>query len=151
MSSQEFFDLCQKHILHAKAKHPLFAHQAVSCPVVTERNYFLDKAIHFKRLLQSKARLGKASIELVLLSEMNEFMHEVFNGNIDRAKEEAADVVAVLFRAIEWMNENKEDDEDEEEDDDAKQREIDRECWEDLKVDEAVEKDQARRAGEPIE
>lgn len=101
MTEDSFYNACREHIVHAKAKHPLFAHQSTDLPAP----FYHLEAIRTKRLLKLSAQCGQASIEQVLDCEVQEFLHELSFENLERAKAEAADIVAVLYRALEWIEE----------------------------------------------
>lgn len=87
-----FFDLISKHIDHAREKHPLFAKKI---------NWRKPECFSFyaKYHKQNIADHGY-TIEDVFLSECYEFLEALESGDLDRAREEAADVVAVIYRAL---------------------------------------------------
>lgn len=91
-----FFERCKRHIEHARQKHKFFAERVLNNP---ERCDLLDvmseMAQYYKRQITENPTL-----ENVLLSEIYEFLAEAHNGNMERAKEEAADVVAVMYRFL---------------------------------------------------
>ena len=89
----DFFKTCEKHVIHARQKHPLFAKKVLTRSTELANEYLAGK--HKKDIA-----LNGFALEDVLLSEVHEFLVEAHRGNIDRAKEEAADIVAVLYRAI---------------------------------------------------
>lgn len=138
MDFDDFFALCEEYLEISKEAHPVLA-ETIDNNAIRSANYgYLARIAGFDCV-----RSTKTALHDVLMEHVYEFLLEVNYGHLHRAKEEAADIVAVLFRAInDWMEE---DDEDEE---DVDYREIERQVWEDLKVDEAVERDQMRRAGE---
>lgn len=87
-----FNQLCRDHIEHAREKHPKFAEIASFY-----NTYVLDNLAQSHRLIV----LEKAqTVHMILLSEVYEFLAELKRGNYDRAREEAADIVAVLWRAL---------------------------------------------------
>ena len=90
---EQFYALCDEHLRHAREKHPFFA-DCVSG--------FLNDAWFKCHALSHKNELDEdPSVENVLLSEVYEFLAELERGDKARAREEAADIVAVLLRALE--------------------------------------------------
>lgn len=84
-----FWGLCEEHLKHALEKHPEFAKKVSMFDEET-----LDLAAHRYK------NLGSCYVEDILLSEVYEFLAEIKRGNMERAQEEAADVVAVLKRVV---------------------------------------------------
>lgn len=78
----------------AREKHPVFLDV---WPKAEDAEAYLDTAeIH-------KLDIGKkesTQLHSILFSEVFEFLAEVARGDLDRAIEEAGDVVAVLYRAL---------------------------------------------------
>ena len=78
----------------ARAKHPVFLD---AWPKAEDAEAYLDTAeIH-------KLDIGKkesTQLHSILFSEVFEFLAEVARGDLDRAIEEAGDVMAVLYRAL---------------------------------------------------
>lgn len=132
MNLDDFFAQCEAHLEHAKNSHPMFV-ETIDNNAIRRANYG-----NFAKIAEFDCEHSiKTSLHDVLIEEVYEFLYEVSKGHLHRAKEEAADIVAVLFRAIdEWM----EGDEEEEEDPRA--------YWNDMETDRIVEQDQMRRAGE---
>ena len=84
----------EKSIAKARAKHPVFLD---AWPKAEDAEAYLDTAeIH-------KLDIGKkenTQLHSILLSEVFEFLAEVARGDFGRALEEAGDVIAVLYRAL---------------------------------------------------
>lgn len=78
----------------ARKKHPAFLD---AWPKAEDAEAYLDTAeIH-------KLDIGKkesTQLHSILLSEVFEFLAEVARGDFDRALEEAGDVIAVMYRAL---------------------------------------------------
>lgn len=108
MTYEEFHALIDAHIVHAKEKYPLFAH------VLTYNTpEYYDKLANGEKLeIQRDAKAGNCAASTVLVAEVYEFFSELAAGNLDRAKEEGADVVAVIYRALEMLEERLEGRED---------------------------------------
>lgn len=88
-----FWGLCEKHLRHARTKHPFFADCTSS---YLNAEWFECHALSHKNELADDP-----SVENVLLSEVYEFLAELCRGDMARAREEAADIVAVVLRASE--------------------------------------------------
>lgn len=92
----EFFSICKKHLTHARQKHPFFAERVLNNPERCDLlNEMSEMAQYYKRQITENPTL-----ENVLLSEIYEFLAEAHNGNKAHALYEAADVVAVILRAL---------------------------------------------------
>lgn len=89
----DFWGLCEEHLKHAREKHPEFVEQV--SPWGAEDDWYDELALKRKQL-----SIEKPSVEHVLMSEVYEFLAEAKRGNMERAQEEAADVVAVLKRVV---------------------------------------------------
>lgn len=87
---EQFYALCDEHIRHAREKHPEFAKT-----VSIYGEYALSK------MARNYKSVGNISIEAVLFSEVYEFLAELQRGDKARAREEGADIVAVVLRACE--------------------------------------------------
>lgn len=78
----------------AREKHPVFLD---AWPKAEDAETYLDTAeIH-------KLDIGKkksTQLHSILFSEVFEFLAEIARGDFDRALEEAGDVIAVLYRAL---------------------------------------------------
>lgn len=98
---EQFFENCDKHITHAQKKHPVFAYRINS--FLTPKIY-KDMADQHRQTRDDDKAKKETAIENVLLGEVFEFMEAFSRGDLEAAKEEAADVVAVLFRAIKWAS-----------------------------------------------
>ena len=85
----DFWRLCEEHLRHARAKHPKFAKEVSMFGKET-----LDLVAHRYK------NLGSPFVEDILLSEVYEFLAELKRGDMARAREEAADIVAVVRRAL---------------------------------------------------
>lgn len=82
-----FWPLCEEHLKHAREKHPEFTvHGLPSTPERYEQ--------------EAEAYKQGGTIAHILLSEAFEFLAEIKRGDPSRACEEAADIVAVLLRAL---------------------------------------------------
>ena len=94
---EEFFNNCSRHIDHAREKHPFFANGVLED---SEQGNVLDEVVTLEMARYYKRKIAKSPVlENVLLSEIYEFLAELHKGNMERALEEACDVVAVLYRA----------------------------------------------------
>lgn len=96
-----FFAKCNKHINHAQEKHPVFAYKINSRFNAVKYKVLADDHRQFR---DEEHERKESSIEVILLGEVYEFMEAFSRGDLEAAKEEAADVVAVLFRAIKWAS-----------------------------------------------
>lgn len=93
-----FFNLCSEHIDHARKKHPLFA---------KEVNWRKPECFSFyAKYHKENIKDHGYTIEDVFLSECFEFLEALVNGDLNRAREEAADVFAVMYRALSHDKEN---------------------------------------------
>lgn len=99
MNIKEFHTLIDEHIVHAKEKHPLFAHVLAHGAAGS----YDALARGEKRIIQADMRINACSAITVVSAELYEFFFELASGNLDRAKEEAADLVAVIYRALEML------------------------------------------------
>jgi hypothetical protein len=90
---EAFFKKCSEHLDHAREKHPFFAERVIVRDTELANEYLAG--MH-KRDIK---RNGFA-LEDILESEIHEFLVEAHRGNLDRAAEEACDIVAVLMRFI---------------------------------------------------
>lgn len=104
MTHKEFHALIDAHIVHAKEKHPLFAH------VLTHNTpEYYDRLANGEKLdIQRDAKAGSCAASTVLVAEVYEFFYELAAGNLNRAKEEGADIVAVIYRTLEMLEDQKE-------------------------------------------
>lgn len=91
---EQFYELCEEHLRHAREKHPGFVEQV--SPWGAEDDWYDELALKRKQL-----SIEKPSVEHVLMSEVYEFLAEAKRGNMERAREEGADIVAVVLRAVE--------------------------------------------------
>lgn len=103
--SVEFLnDAFAKSLDKAREKHTVFLD---AWPKAEDAETYLDTAeIH-------KLDIGKkesTQLHSILLSEVFEFLAEVARGDLDRAIEEAGDVMVVLYRALngEWQKKESE-------------------------------------------
>lgn len=88
---RRFFDLCSEHITHAREKHPGFVHDVTLAK---------DPKFYFS-FYASQYRVTKhETLETVAKEELFEFLEALNNGDYEHAKEEAADLVAVIYRAL---------------------------------------------------
>lgn len=97
---ETFFNLCDQHIDHAIQKHPLFAHLLTS---TRDEKVYTACAVRAKSDLAEEVEHGYACTDTIIESEINEFLAELARGDITRAREEAADIVAVLYRALSML------------------------------------------------
>ena len=97
---EKFFDLCDLHIDHAIEKHPTFAHLLTS---TKDEKFYTACAERVKSNLAEEVEHGYSCIDTILDAEINEFLAELARGDLTRAREEAADVVAVLYRALSML------------------------------------------------
>lgn len=89
-----FWDTCEEHLKHAREKHPFFADR-VSASEKAHAFFAIKAAIEKERIKY------EPSLENVLIGEVYEFLSEMARGDLDRAREEGADIVAVILRATE--------------------------------------------------
>lgn len=88
LDSMDFNDAFEESLAKAREKHPDFVPSPG--PELAE-SFAKDAKWHADAV---------PCLRNVLLSEVYEFLAEVANGDFDRALEEAGDVVAVLYRAL---------------------------------------------------
>ncbi|MBR6802435.1 MAG: hypothetical protein IKM62_01290 [Kiritimatiellae bacterium] len=88
---QAFFKLCNEHIDHARSKHPEFAFGVSVETMETLRT--------LAELYRKECARPWADVQMVLFSEIYEFLEALKSGNLQRALEEGADVMAVIYRA----------------------------------------------------
>ena len=90
-----FFKLCVEHLIHARTKHPFFASRSCDDDFYTERAFITD-AYRYKKRIELEP-----SVSNVFLSEGYEWLYETIKEpQSERAYEEAADIVAVILRAL---------------------------------------------------
>lgn len=91
----------------AREKHPEFIDlgQRYSDHSI---EYFQDKAESLKGALER----SDCQLRTLLVAEVYAFLFEFARGNLDRAIEEAGDVVAVLYRALNGDGQKKEENDD---------------------------------------
>ena len=97
---EKFFDLCDGHIDHAIDKHPLFAHLLTS---TKDEKFYTSGMERAKSDLAEEVEYGYSCTDTILDAEIYEFLAELARGDLTRAREEAADVVAVLYRALSML------------------------------------------------
>lgn len=90
----------------AREKHPDF----VPLPGPECASMYATRALFAKNDIESRVATGYGELPAVLFSEVYEFLAEVANGDFDRDLEEAGDVVAVLYRALNNEGKKKEED-----------------------------------------
>ncbi|MBR5590945.1 MAG: hypothetical protein IKW38_00225 [Kiritimatiellae bacterium] len=88
---QAFFELCNEHIDHARSKHPKFAFGVSAETMETLRT--------LAELYRKECARPWADVQMVILGEIYEFLEALKSGNRQRALEEGADIVAVVYRA----------------------------------------------------
>lgn len=88
---QAFFELCNEHIEHARSKHPKFAFGVSAETMETLRT--------LAELYRKECARPWADVQMVILSEVYEFLEALKSGDRQRALEEGADIVAVVYRA----------------------------------------------------
>lgn len=93
-----FWPLCEEHLKHAREKHPEFAKCVTDLPAPPPE---LGTRAMRKTLISRELKItGRETVEHVLREEIGEFLIELLRGDPSRACEEAADIVAVLLRAL---------------------------------------------------
>lgn len=97
---EKFFDLCDGHIDHAIEKHPTFAYLLTS---TKDEKVYTACAEKTKSDLAEEVEQGYSCTDTILDAEIYEFLSELARGDLTRAREEAADVVAVLYRALSML------------------------------------------------
>lgn len=100
MNEEAFWKICSEHVEHARDKHPHFADVVMNRNHITPEASAASIALRTKAVIAYEARSGRASIENILLGEVYELLTELARKDRARAIEEAADVVAVVYRAI---------------------------------------------------
>ena len=92
-----FFKLCVEHLIHARTKHPFFASRTDD-----DSYYYYAKGLYSFYADEHKKRIEiDPSVENVFLSEGYEWLYETLKKpQSERAYEEAADIVAVILRAL---------------------------------------------------
>lgn len=93
MNIEQLFKEIKSHVEKAKAKHPVFAYGIGITP---------EEA---KEKILSCQNNGTFTINEILTEEVYEFLYEIACGNVEKATDEACDIVAVLIRAIEFLEE----------------------------------------------
>lgn len=91
-----FWDTCEEHLKHAREKHPKFAK-------VVSQFYQNEHEANLRHLRETNGYVlsNAPSIYNILREEVEEFMIELLRGDLDRAREEGADIIAVILRATE--------------------------------------------------
>lgn len=97
---EKFFDLCDGHIDHAIEKHPTFAHLLTG---TKDERFYTACTERAKSDLSDEVEHGYSCTDTILYAELYEFLSELARGDLTRAREEAADVVAVLYRALSML------------------------------------------------
>lgn len=87
----------------ASEKHPVFLD---AWPKAEDSERYLDAAKAWKQRIADK---GSRQLHAILYSEVCEFIAEVARGDFDRALEEAGDIMAVLYRALNGDGQKKEE------------------------------------------
>lgn len=93
-----FSVIVHEHIKHAEAQHPKFADRFTG-----EFQRFAEDAEEMRKIILFQESEGSVSVSAILLEEVYEFLAEVAAGNLEKAKAEAGDVAAVLYRTIKMM------------------------------------------------
>lgn len=87
----------------AREKHPVFLDV---WPKAKDAEDYASYARFWKDFKNGADRL-----QAILYSEVNEFIAEVARGDFDRALEEAGDIMAVLYRALNEAGKNEQEEE----------------------------------------
>ncbi|MGN0886098.1 MAG: hypothetical protein ACI4RT_03780 [Candidatus Spyradenecus sp.] len=99
VNMEAFWHLCEAHISLSMAWSPTFANKLTHYPAdVYALNGFRRKETAKQEVLD-----GKCAVDHLLHAEVYKFLAELARGDLDRAWQEAADVVAVLWRALEML------------------------------------------------
>lgn len=98
MTMEAFAEQINEHIRHAEEKHPKFADELVG-----NVSSYREDAERMRVLNSYMEQDGRVMASALLWEEMYEFLVEVQAGNIEKAKAEAGDVAAVLYRTIKMM------------------------------------------------
>lgn len=93
-----FAELINNHIKHAEEQHPKFADRFSG-----EFQRFAADAEEMREIILFQESEGNVSVSAILFEEVYEFLAEVAAGNLEKAKAEAGDVAAVLYRTIKMM------------------------------------------------
>lgn len=94
LSKSDFANVFGDSLAKARAKHPVFLDV---WPDPKDAEHYKTCAKYLKEEIAHKE---VDQLRTVLYSEVNEFLAEVARGDFDRALEEAGDVIAVLYRAL---------------------------------------------------
>lgn len=94
LDSIDFNDAFEESLAKAREKHPVFLD---AWPKAEDSERYLDAAKAWKQRIADK---GSRQLHAILYSEVCEFLAEIARGDFDRALEEAGDVMAVLYRAL---------------------------------------------------
>lgn len=96
-----FFELCSYRLEEAKEKHPLFAHRLAD----KTANDYNEKAKKLRKKIKGSVNKPVPVFATdVIQCEVEEFFEELANGNLLRAADEAADVVATILRSLEFLD-----------------------------------------------
>lgn len=96
----KFFNACNDHITHAQKKHPVFATCLSESTVSNLEKRYNEYAVMYRGQLRAALNRGIAPVETILLEEVYEFLEAVAAGDSIAIREEAADIVAVLYRVV---------------------------------------------------
>lgn len=100
LTVEGFNSVVDRHIAHAIEKHSLFAHE-----LCDRQDSYAQSAEVTQTAVKAQLAAGCVYADTLLFEEVYEFLAEVQKGDITRAKEEAGDVTAVLYRMIKKMEE----------------------------------------------
>lgn len=95
-----FFNICNDHITHAEKKHPMFANCITESTVANIEKRYHEYVEMYQGQLRAALNRGTAPLETILLEEVYEFLEALASGDSVNVQEEAADIVAVLYRAV---------------------------------------------------
>lgn len=96
----EHLQLISSSLVKARTKHPKF------CDVLTEgdKNYYEQLEDFIKNKNDNKDKAERTSADMILKEEIAEMFHAFTSGEKQKAKEEAADCIAVLVRIMEELD-----------------------------------------------
>lgn len=100
LTVEGFNSVVDRHIAHAIEKHSLFAHE-----LCEQTDHYAKSATMLQTQVEEQLKAGCVYADTLLWEEVYEFLAEVEKGDITRAKAEAGDVAAVLYRMIKLMEE----------------------------------------------
>lgn len=106
LAAEELNEAMKASLLKARRKHPVFLDV---WPKSEDAEHYETCAKYLKEEIAHKE---VDQLRTIIYSEVNEIIAEVARGDLDRAIDEAGDVVAVLYRALNCDGKKKEENDD---------------------------------------